>query len=50
MAKPDMIYMHCLPGYRSEDEVDGSSSPTVSSGTRARTACTEKAVLALTMA
>ncbi len=52
MAKPDVIYMHCLPGYRGEDMVDEviESRYTVFWDQGENRMHTEKAVLALTMA
>ena len=52
MAKPDVIYMHCLPGYRGEDMVDEviESPYCVFWDQGENRMHTEKAVLALTMA
>jgi ornithine carbamoyltransferase len=52
MAKPDVIYMHCLPGYRGEDMVDEviESSYCVFWDQGENRMHTEKAVLALAMA
>ncbi len=52
MAKPDVIYMHCLPGYRGEDMVDEAiESPYCVFWDQGENRMhTEKAVLALTMA
>jgi ornithine carbamoyltransferase len=52
MARPDVIYMHCLPGYRGEDMVDEviESKHTVFWDQGENRMHTEKAVLALTMA
>jgi ornithine carbamoyltransferase len=50
MAKPDVIYMHCLPGYRGEDMVDEviESKYCVFWDQGENRMHTEKAVLALT--
>ena len=52
MAKPDVIYMHCLPGYRGEDMVDEcvESKHCVFWDQGENRMHTEKAVLALTLA
>lgn len=52
MAKPDVIYMHCLPGYRGEDMVDEviESPYCVFWDQGENRMHTEKAVMALTMA
>jgi ornithine carbamoyltransferase len=52
MAKPDVIYMHCLPGYRGEDMVNEAiESPHCVFWDQGENRMhTEKAVLALTMA
>ena len=52
MAKPDVIYMHCLPGYRGEDMVDEviESKYCVFWDQGENRMHTEKAVLALTLA
>jgi ornithine carbamoyltransferase len=52
MAKPDVIYMHCLPGYRGEDMVDEAiESPYCVFWDQGENRMhTEKAVLALTVA
>ena len=52
MAKPDVIYMHCLPGYRGEDMVDEviESKYCVFWDQGENRMHTEKAVLALTTA
>ena len=52
MAKPDVIYMHCLPGYRGEDMVEEviESPACVFWDQGENRMHTEKAVLALTMA
>ncbi|HJW74286.1 MAG TPA: ornithine carbamoyltransferase [Thermoleophilia bacterium] len=52
MAKPDVIYMHCLPGYRGEDMVDEViESPCCVFWDQGENRMhTEKAVLALVMA
>jgi ornithine carbamoyltransferase len=51
MAKPDVIYMHCLPGYRGEDMVDEviESPACVFWDQGENRMHTEKAVMALTL-